>query len=86
MDFESIDNQVHLIRVVCRKESIIVHVIVQMQTEMSTHKLHQQAKDACEEYQISLSTTETDVGHTKYIGIISGACENLLLLEITIKH
>ena len=37
------------------------------------YKLYQEGKEVCQKFQISLSTKETEMEHTKRIGMISGA-------------
>ena len=47
-------------------------MIFQVHTSLSTHKLHQDAKETCQTCQIRVSSKETDIEHAKRIGIICG--------------
>jgi len=47
--------------------------MIQVYSSMPMYKLYQEGKELCQKFQMSLSTKETEMEHTKYIGMISGA-------------
>ena len=72
-DFNDVDKWVHPIKIVERKDSISINMMLQVHTSLSTHRLHQDAKKICQKYQIRVVSKEIAMEHAKRIGIICGA-------------
>ena len=76
-DFTDTDAWVHPIKIVERKTSISINMILQACTSLYAYELYQDANEICQKYQIRVVSKETDVEYAKRIGIICWACVKL---------
>ena len=81
--FEEVDDWLHPVRVIIRKKSTIIHIMIAVYTELSTYQLYDKAKEICEKFNISASSKQTIMEYTKRIGMISGP---YVKLASTIKY
>ena len=58
-------------KVVCRKTSMIVEIVLQVKTNRSTYQLHHLEKEYCDKNAMHVSTKNTQNAHTKRIGFIT---------------